>query len=67
MASALLELYELFEKKLGKEDAKEAIELVGKAIEAIREEVKAQKPILKTEVREELRKELVTDDRLSHR
>jgi hypothetical protein len=67
MATALLELYELFEKKLGKEDAKEAIELVGKAIEAIREEVKAQKPILKTEVREELRKELVTDDRLSHR
>ena len=67
MATALLELYELFEKKLGKEEAKEAIELVGKAIEAIREEVKAQKPILKTEVREELRKELVTDDRLSHR
>ena len=62
MATALLELYELFEKKLGKEDAKEAIELVGKAIEAIREEAKAQKPILKAEVREELRKELVTKE-----
>jgi predicted RND superfamily exporter protein len=62
MASALLELYELFEKKLGKEEAKEAIELVGKAIEAIREEAKAQKPILKAEVREELRKELATKE-----
>jgi len=28
MASALLELYELFEKKLRREDVKEAIELV---------------------------------------
>jgi hypothetical protein len=62
MASALLELYELFEKKLGKEEAKEAIELVGRAIEAIREEAKAQKPILKAEIREELRKELVTKE-----
>ena len=62
MATALLELYELFEKKLGKEEAKEAIELVGKAIEAIREEAKAQKPTLKAEIREELRKELVTKE-----
>ena len=62
MATALLELYELFEKKLGKEEAKEAIELVGKAIEAIREEAKAQKPILKAEIREELRKELATKE-----
>ena len=62
MATALLELYELFEKKLGKEEAKEAIELVGKAIEAIREEARAQKPILKAEVREELRRELVTKE-----
>jgi vacuolar-type H+-ATPase subunit I/STV1 len=62
MAGALLELYELFEKKLGKEEAKEAIELVGKAIEAIREEAKAQKPILKAEIREELRKELATKE-----
>jgi F0F1-type ATP synthase membrane subunit b/b' len=62
MAGALLELYELFEKKLGKEEAREAIELVGKAIEAIREEAKAQKPILKAEIREELRKELATKE-----
>ena len=62
MAGALLELYELFEKKLGKEEAREAIELVGKAIEAIREEARAQKPILKAEIREELRKELVTKE-----
>ena len=56
MATMLLELYELFEKKLGKEEAKEAIELVGKAIETVREEAKAQKPVLKAEIREELRK-----------
>ena len=62
MAGALLELYELFEKKLGKEEAKEAIELVGKAIETVREEAKAQKPVLKAEIREELRKELATKE-----
>ena len=62
MTTALLQLYELFEKKLGKEEAKEAIELVEKAIEAVREEAKAQKPILKAEIREELRKELATKE-----
>jgi len=62
MATELLELYELFEKKLGKEEAKKAIELVGKAIESVREEAKAQKPVLKAEIREELRKELVTKE-----
>ena len=62
MATMLLELYELFEKKLGKEEAKEAIELVGKAIETVREEAKAQKPVLKAEIREELRKELATKE-----
>ena len=62
MTTALLQLYELFEKKLGKEEAKEAIELIEKAIEAVREEAKAQKPILKAEIREELRKELATKE-----
>jgi Sec-independent protein translocase protein TatA len=62
MATMLLELYELFEKKLGKEEAKEAIKLVGKAIETVREEAKAQKPVLKAEIREELRKELATKE-----
>ena len=62
MATELLELYELFERKLGKEEAKKAIELVGKTIETIREEAKAQKPVLKAEIREELRKELITKE-----
>ena len=62
MATELLELYELFEKKLGKEEAKKAIELIGKTIETIREEAKAQKPVLKAEIREELRKELITKE-----
>ena len=62
MATELLELYELFEKKLGKEEAKKAIELVGKAIESVREEAKAQKPVLKAELKDELRKELITKE-----
>jgi len=62
MATELLELYELFEKKLGKEEAKKAIELVGKAIESVREEAKAQKPVLKAELKDELRKELATKE-----
>ena len=62
MATELLELYELFERKLGKEEAKKAIELVGKTIETIREEAKAQKPVLKAELRDELRKELATKE-----
>jgi len=62
MATELLELYELFEKKLGKEEAKKAIELVGKAVESVREEAKAQKPVLKAELKDELRKELATKE-----
>ena len=62
MATELLELYELFEKKLGKEEAKKAIELVEKALQTIEEKAKVQKPILKAEIREELRNELVTKE-----
>ena len=62
MPTMHIELYELFEKKLGKEEAKKAIELVGKTIETIREEAKAQKPILKAEIKEELSKELATKE-----
>ncbi len=54
MATVPFELYELFEKKLGKEEAKEAIKLIEKA--------KEQKSVVKEEVRDELRKELVTKE-----
>ena len=62
MATELLELYELFEKKLGKEEAKKAIKLVEGVLRTIEEQAKAQKPILKAEIREELRNELVTKE-----
>ena len=62
MATELLELYELFEKKLGKEEAKKAIELVGKTIEAVEEKAKEQKSIVKAELKDELRKELATKE-----
>lgn len=62
MASELLKLYELFEKKLGKEEAKQAIELVEKALQAVRKEAQDQKPILKAELRDELRQELATKE-----
>ena len=62
MATVPLELYELFEKKLGKEEAKKAIKLVEGALQTIEEQAKAQKPLLKAEIREELRKELATKE-----
>jgi len=62
MATVSLELYELFEKKLGKEEAKKAIKLVEEALQTIEEQAKAQKPLLKAEIREELRKELATKE-----
>ena len=62
MATVPLKLYELFEKKLGKEEAKEAIALVEEALKSIEEKAKEQKTIAKAELREELRKELATKE-----
>jgi chromosome segregation ATPase len=62
MATVPLELYELFEEKLGKEEAKEAIALVEKAFGTIEEKAKEQKTVIKAELREELRKELATKE-----
>jgi len=62
MATVPLELYELFEEKLGKEKAKEAIKLVEEALEAVEEKAREQKAIVKAEIREELRKELATKE-----
>ena len=57
MATVSLELYELFEKKLGKEEAKKAIKLVKEALEAVEQKAKEQKTIVKAELKDELRKE----------
>ena len=43
MATVPVKLYELFEEKLGKEKAKEAIKLVEEALEAIEEKSKRAK------------------------
>ena len=62
MATVSLELYELFEKKLGKEEAKKAIKLVKEALEAVEQKAKEQKTIVKAELKDELRKELATKE-----
>jgi len=62
MATVSLELYELFEKKLGKEEAKKAIKLVKEALEAVEQKAKEQKAVVKAELKDELRKELATKE-----
>ena len=62
MAAVPLRLYELFEEKLGKEKAKEAIKLVEEALESIEEKAKEQKTVIKAELKDDLRKELVTKE-----
>ena len=62
MATVPLELYELFEEKLGKEKAKEAIKLVEEALKSVEEKAKEQKAIVKAELKDELRKELATKE-----
>ena len=62
MATVSLELYELFEEKLGKEKAKEAIKLVEEALKSVEEKAKEQKAIVKAELKDELRKELATKE-----
>ena len=62
MATVPLELYELFEEKLGKEKAKEAIKLVEEALKSIEEKAREQKAVVKAELKDDLRRELVTKE-----
>ena len=62
MAIVPIKLYELFEEKLGKEEAKKAIKLVEEALDTIEQRAKEQKTILKAELKDELRKELATKE-----
>lgn len=41
---------------------KKILEIIEKSLESVRKEAKAQKPVLKAEMREELRKEFVTKE-----
>ena len=62
MATAILEVFKLLKEEVGEEKAEKIVKIIEESIKTIREEAKAQKPILKAEIREELRKELVTKE-----
>ena len=62
MATIPLEINELFEEKLGKEKAKEAVGLVKEVLETVEKKAKEQKTIVKAELKDELRKELATKE-----
>ena len=62
MATVPLEIYELFEKKLGKEEAKKAVELIKKSLDAIEEKAKEKEKVVKAELKDELREELASKE-----
>ena len=62
MATAILEIFKLLKEEVGEEKAEKIVKIIEESIGTIREEAKAQKPILKAEIKEELRKELATKE-----
>ena len=62
MATVPLELYKLFEEELGKEKAERAIELVKEILNTVEKKAREQKTIVKSELKDELRKELATKE-----
>ena len=62
MATAILEIFKLLKEEVGEEKAEKIVKIIEESIGTIREEAKAQKPILKAEIKEELKKELVTKE-----
>ena len=54
------EVYKILEEELGREKADKVARILEVILKAIEEKVKGQKPILKAEIKEELKKELVT-------
>ena len=62
MTTAILEVFKLLKEEVGEEKAEKIVKIIEESIKTIREEAKAQKPTLKAEIREELRKELVTKE-----
>lgn len=54
------EVYKILEEDLGREKADKVARILEVILKAIEEKVKGQKPILKAEIKEELKKELVT-------
>ncbi len=62
MATLPYEVYELLEKKLGKEEAKEIGKTIEKVLETIEEKAKQEKEIAKVQLKEELKNELATKE-----
>ena len=62
MATATMEIFKLLKEEVGEEKAEKLVEIIEESIETVRKEAKAQKPILKAEIRDELRKELATKE-----
>jgi len=60
MANIPYDLYEILERKLGKEEAKEVAKLIEKSLEKIEEKAKEEKEIVKIQIKEELKEELLT-------
>lgn len=54
------EVYELLEEEVGKEKAQKIAKILEEALDNIEQKAKDQKPILKSELKDELTKELVT-------
>ena len=61
MATALpIEIFELLEKKVGRDEAKEVIKIIDASLESIEKKAEAVALQKKLEIKEELTKELVT-------
>ena len=54
------EVYKILEEDLGREKADKVARILEVILKAIEEKVKGQKPILKADIKEEFKKELVT-------
>ena len=60
MATIPIEIYEILEKKIGKEDAKKVLEILEGSLNLIEEKAKEEKEIAKIQIRQELTNELIT-------
>ena len=60
MATIPIEIYEILEKKIGKEDAKKVLEILEDSLNLIEEKAKEEKEIAKIQIRQELTNELIT-------
>ncbi len=56
------EVYKILEEELGKEKADKVVRILEESLKIIETKAKEQKPILKAEIKEELKRELVTKE-----